>query len=118
MPVEVTARHMRAKDAIHTYAEAKAQDLMDRFPGVEHVHVILDQEKHANVVEVVVQAKRHVHVEAKDSSDNLRTALDAAIDKAEKQLRKVMDKVHDHRVKGVGKAAAKPEAGDLEGGIL
>lgn len=118
MPVEVTARHMRATDAIHAYAEAKAQELMDSFPRIEHVHLILDQEKRTNVVEVIIQARRHVHVEAKEASENLRAAIDAAVEKAEKQLRKVVDKVHDRRVKGVKKAAAVSAAGDIEGGIL
>lgn len=117
MPVEVTARHMRATDAIHAYAQEKAQELMDNFPGIEHVHVILDQEKRSNVVEVIIQARRHVHVEAKEASENLRAAIDAAVDTAEKRLRKVVDKVHDRRVKGAKKAAA-PAAGDIEGGIL
>jgi len=69
------------------------------FPGVEHVHVILDVEKHRHEAEVVVQAKGHIHVEAEESSSDMANSIDVAFERAEKQLRKLRDKIHEHRVK-------------------
>jgi putative sigma-54 modulation protein len=99
MPIEITVRHKRLPSAVHEYAESKAQELMESFPHVEHVHVIIDEERRDRVVEVVVQAKKHVRIEAEDAEPNIRAATDLAFAKAEKQLRKVHDKVHDRRVK-------------------
>jgi putative sigma-54 modulation protein len=97
MSVDVTARHMHASDPLQNYARAKGEKLIDEFPRVEHVHIILDREKRRNIVEIVVQAKNRIRVEAEESSENVRAAVDLATDKAEKQLRRLRDKVQEHR---------------------
>ena len=95
MSIEVTARHIRVDAEVQDYARGKAQLIADEFPRVEYVHVILDQEKHRNIAEIVVQAKNHIRVEAETSSDSLRGAIDLTFDKAERQLRKQRDRVQD-----------------------
>jgi len=99
MSIEVTARHMNSAPEAKAYAEEKAAKLMEMFPRVEHVHVIMDIEKHRQEAEVVIQAKNHIHVEASESSDDLVNSLDVAFERAERQLRKLREKVQDHRVK-------------------
>ena len=97
MSVEVTTRHMEASDPVRSYAKRKGEELRDAFPGIEHVHIILDAEKRNFFAEVVVQAKNHIRVEAEEHSSTIRSALDIAVDKAEKQLRKHRDKIQDHK---------------------
>ena len=97
MPVEVTARRLEAGADLQAYAKRKGEEVMAAFPGVEHVHVILDHEKHRNIAEVVVQAKHHVRAEATETSDNIRLSIDVAMERVEKQLRRVHDKVRDHK---------------------
>jgi ribosomal subunit interface protein len=97
MSVDVTTRHMESKEEERDYAQEKGDEMMASFPGVEHIHVVLDVVKYLFETEVIVQASKHVRVEATESSDNLRTSIDAAFGKVEKQLRKVSDKAHDHR---------------------
>ncbi len=97
MSIEVTARHLHAR-RIKDYASEKAQILMDEFPRIEHIHVILDAEKHRKRAEVVLQAKNHIRLEADDEQDDLKMALDRAFEKTERQLRKKREKVQDHRV--------------------
>jgi ribosomal subunit interface protein len=101
MSIEVTVRHMHDADDAQALAQEKAQAIKDEFPRVEHVHVILDHEKHRYKAEFFVQAKNHIRVEADDMSDNMRVAIANAALKAEKQLRKLRDKVLDHRPKAV-----------------
>jgi putative sigma-54 modulation protein len=91
---------MEATPAVQEYAREKAQELMADFPRVDHVHIILDKERHLQKAEIVVHAKKHVHAEASESSDNLKASLDLALAKAAKQLRRVQDKKHDHRPHG------------------
>lgn len=97
MSVDVTARHMQVSEEQQRYARSKGEDLMTGFPRVEHVHWILDHEKHRFSAEVVVQAKNHVHAEASEEADDLVAAIDMACGKAEKQLRRLRDKVVDHK---------------------
>ena len=99
MPIEITARHMHATDNLQTYAREQAEQMLEDFPIVEHIHVILDLEKHGILqkAEVVVQVKRHGTMEAAESSENFRASIDAAFEKASKQVQKVTDKGHDHK---------------------
>ena len=97
MAIEVTARHMNATQEVQNYARQKAEAIAEDFPKVEHVHVILDVEKHRCLASVFVQAKRHVRVEAQESSDRMITSIDMAMEKMEKQLSRLRDKTHDHK---------------------
>jgi ribosomal subunit interface protein len=94
---------MRATPEIQDYARRRAVELMEAFPRIEHVHVILDHQRYLGIAEVVIQAKRHVRVEAACSSDNLKASLDAALAKVEKQLRRGREKTI------VRKVAVKPK---------
>ena len=100
MPIEITSRHMQNTGDMQKFSKEKAQDLLDEFSRIEHIHVILDQEKHRSSAEVIVQAKNHIRLEAEDSSDNMHASITSAFLRAEKQLRKLRDKVMDHRPKG------------------
>ena len=97
MAIEITARHMNMGQEVHDYAQQKSETMLVDFPRVEHIHVILDHQKHMFVGEVVVQGRNHIRIEAEESSDDIMKSLDIAFDRAEKQLRKDRDKVQEHR---------------------
>ena len=97
MPIEVTVRHMATPQQVQDYARRKAEELVEAFPRVEHIHVILDAEKRDLVAEFVVQGKNHIRAEAREAADNLGAAIDSAVEKVEKQLRRQRDKVQDHK---------------------
>ncbi len=97
MPIDVTARHMNARPEVYDHAWSAANKLVEEFPTLEHVHVILDVQKRNKKAEIVVQGKPHLKIEADDTSDNLLVSIDVAADKVERQLRKVRDRVVEHR---------------------
>ena len=114
MSVVVTARHMQDLSAtVQDYARSKGEALEQAFSKVEHVRVILDREKHLNRAEVIVQAKNHNRVEAEHASENIRTSIDAAFDRVERQLRRFQEKVRERRPKA-GEPAAPSAPGDGE----
>ena len=96
MSIEITARHIHITQGFQGEARAQAQELVDLFPRIEHIHVILDLENRDYVAEVVVRAKNHIHVEATETGPHMKAVLDTAMEKAERQLRKLRDKVQDH----------------------
>ena len=98
MPIEVTARHMSASDMLQDYARKRAGEIVDEFPRVEHLHVILNIEKRRQIAEFVVQASNHIRTEASEDTENMRSSIDGAADKIIRQLRKLRDKVQDHKV--------------------
>ena len=96
MSIEITARHMNAPEA-KAHANERAEQLVNEFPRIESIHVILDVEKHRCKAEFVVLAKNHIHLEASETDKEMTVAIDRAFDHTEKQLRKLRDKVQDHR---------------------
>jgi len=97
MPIEITARHMEATDRMQDYARRKADELVEAFPRIEHMHVILAVEKQRHIAEVVVQAKNHLRAEAKEESDTMMASIDGAMSKIERQLQRFREKIHDHK---------------------
>lgn len=97
MSVEVTARHMEATDGMQEYARRKGEELIESFPRIEFVHVVLDLEKHRNRAAFVIQAKGKIRTEAEETSDNMKASIDLAVEKIETQMRRVQDKLSDHK---------------------
>ena len=96
MSIEITARHMNAPEA-KAHANERAEQLVEEFPRIESIHVILDVEKHRCQAEFVVLAKNHIHIEASETDKDMTVAIDRAYARSEKQMRKLRDKVQDHR---------------------
>lgn len=99
MQVSVTGRHVDITDGLREHIYTKLQRELDDFPRITSVHVIVAVEKHRHIAEVIIQAPAHVRVEARDEGDNLYLAIDGAVEKAARQLRKQMAKLHDHRAR-------------------
>ena len=98
MSIDITIRHTDALADVQEMAEREAAALMQNFPSIEHVHVIMDVERRRrHIAEVIVQGKNKIRFEAKESSDNMRLSLTAAMEKVAKHLGKVREKVHDHK---------------------
>lgn len=92
MPIEVTIRHLNASHGLKEYAEKRAAKLVEQFPRVESVHVIVDMQRHLYESEFVVQQKGMTAVGAKEHADSARAVIDTAAARAEKQLRKTRTK--------------------------
>jgi putative sigma-54 modulation protein len=97
MTVDITARHMEATPALQEYARRKAEGLKEDYPRVESIHVILDVQKHLHIAEVVVQARNRFRSEAAEKAETMKAAIDAAVDKTERQLSRLRDRVQDHK---------------------
>ena len=100
MQINVTCRHMDPTDTIRQFAQEKIESQLADFPRVQTVHVIMDVEKYRHIAEVVVHAKNHIHIEAKEVSDDMYVSIDKAVEKVAKQLRRLRDKVTDHKTRG------------------
>ena len=92
MPIEVTIRHLNADAGLKEYAELRAEKLMQEFPRVESVHVIIGVQRHLYEAEFVVQQKGLTAVGAKEHAANASAVIDTAAARAEKQLRKTLSK--------------------------
>ena len=97
MAIEITGRHVDVTDSMREYAGKRLNKLVDEFAKVDNVHVILDVQKYVHIAEVIVHMGRQVRVEAKASTENMYASIDEVVDKVEKQLRRSIDKRHEHK---------------------
>ncbi len=102
MIVNVTGRHVEISDTLREHVESRLQAEFEGFPRIESVHVILMSEKHRRVAEIVAQVPHHGIVEAKHESGDMYASIDAAIEKAAVQLRKWVEKRHEHKAAKLG----------------
>ncbi|MDK2857961.1 MAG: putative sigma-54 modulation protein [Verrucomicrobiota bacterium] len=99
MQVHITGRHIEITNGIRDHVYEKVERTLKDFPRVEDVRVILDLQKLDHFAEVLVQGK-DLHVETKADAENMYKAIDDALDKAERRLRKLREKVKDHHPHG------------------
>jgi len=114
--ISVTGRHMEITDAIRDYTHGKLQHALAEFPRIESVHVILDVEKYRHMAEVVVQAPNHIRVDARHESDDMYASIDSAVEKTEKQLHKLWDKMQDHKSREkLGRLESEAQVSEQQG---
>ncbi len=97
MSIEVTVRHLEISDTLQQFAHEKAEKLMRAFEPVEFVRLVLDKDGPFYLSEAFVQGGRHMNAEAKHRDADMITAINVAVDRAETQLRKQMEKWHEVR---------------------
>lgn len=97
MTINITSRHADISDTLKDHVDAKLTTILAAYPQVEYTHVIMDIQKFRQIVEVVVQGKHHLRIEAREESDDMYASVDKVVDKVNRQLRRWQDKVVDHK---------------------
>ena len=98
MDITISARHS-------TLTEAEKQNAVDsvaaRFAdlpiNIISISVVLDTQGSRSIAEIVVNAKNDVTATAKVEDFDLNKALDAAVQKAENQISKHLEKRKNHK---------------------
>ncbi|HRR33883.1 MAG TPA: ribosome-associated translation inhibitor RaiA [Kiritimatiellia bacterium] len=103
MPIEVTIRHQNAAPGLKEYAELRAAKLMEQFPKIGSVRVVVDVQRHLYEAEIIVQQKNLTAVGTKEHADSARAVIDTAAARVEKQLRKMLNKRADLHTRNTDK---------------
>ncbi len=99
--INITTRHIdNLSDTVKDHVHAKLNVFFQEYPRIEYIHVILDVQKFRQIAEVVVQAKDHVRIEAKEVTDDMIKSIDSVVDKVDRQLRRSREKTVDHKISG------------------
>ena len=96
MNVTTTFRHMEQSEALKAYAEEKLERIKKYIDGPVTVHVYFAVEKIRHIVEIVISA-RGLNTKATDATHDMYAAIDAVIDKIERQLKRYKEKLKDHK---------------------
>lgn len=95
MQLNLTGHHVEITDALRDYVTSKLERLERHFDHVTNVHVILSVEKLRQKAEATINMKgNNIFAECED--ENMYAAIDALIDKLDRQVRKHKEKVTDH----------------------
>jgi ribosome hibernation promoting factor len=111
MQVMVTFRHVEPTEGLRQHAEDKVQRVHKYLRRPIEAHVILSVEKQRHIAEVQLSAN-HLNVTATEETDDLYSAIDLAMSKIERQVKKHTAKYKDH--KGANNNAPGLAAGNAE----
>lgn len=96
MQINMVARHLVLTPALTDYVRKKVEKCERYFDNVVWVQVILSVEKYRQLAEIILHAGKTTF-RAKEESTDLYAAIDLAMEKIEKQLRKYKEIVKVHR---------------------
>ncbi|PWG65207.1 ribosome hibernation-promoting factor, HPF/YfiA family [Sediminicurvatus halobius] len=95
MQIDVTGHHVEITDALRDYVHEKFQRLERHFDNVVDVHVILTVEKVAKKAEATL-ALSGAKLFADALQEDMYAAIDALVDKLDRQVVKHKEKRTDH----------------------
>ena len=95
MNLQITGHHLEVTPALREYVTTKLDKVTRHFDHVIDVNVVLAVEKLKQTAEVTVHVRgKDIHVASEDS--DLYAAIDALVDKLDRQILKYKQKVQDH----------------------
>lgn len=96
MQLSLSGHHVDITDAIRDYTNTKFDKIKRHFDKVIDVHVILTVEKLDQKAEATIQLNGS-KIFAEDSQENMYAAIDALVDKLDRQVVKHKEKLNAHR---------------------
>ncbi len=95
MQMIITGHHVEVSPALRAYVTEKMQRLSRHFDHVISIDVILNVEKHDQIAEATVNAGGRT-LFATDKALDMYAAIDGLIDKLDRQIRRLKQKLRDH----------------------
>ncbi len=113
MKISVTFRNAEGENWQKEYVDDRLKKMKKYIDRPVEAHVVLSVEKFRNVAEVNLMADG-LNVNAKEESKDMHLAIDNAIEKIERQLKKHKEKIRGHktnptRSEGIAAVSGLPE---------
>jgi putative sigma-54 modulation protein len=93
---------MEISEAVKSYAEEKIKRIKKYLPDPIDVHVILEVEKIRHSAEITI-VTNGITIYAEEETQDMYSAIDAVIDKIERQVKRYKDKIKRKKVHHGGK---------------
>jgi putative sigma-54 modulation protein len=103
MELIITGKHIDIDETLKAYAESRFQKLADAYPKLTSARVILTKERNLQVAEAHIYGK-HMTLNASEKSKDMAVSIDSVVDKLERQLRKHLERMHEHRAMHLAEA--------------
>ena len=98
MDIKITSKLDNITQETKDYAVDKAEKLQ-KYYKLRKVEILMTMEGEKYQVEIVVSPEKGGTIVAQSISEEWFSAIDSTIDKVERQLRRLKDKVKSHRLK-------------------
>jgi putative sigma-54 modulation protein len=96
MEVTVNFKNIKSSDKLKDYIEKKLNRVDKLFDKPTEARVVFSKEKEIRIVDInLIGSKLNIHV--KETGENMRPTIDLAVDKLKSQLKKLREKIYDHR---------------------
>jgi len=97
MEIQITSRHgNKASQTLQETITAEMQKLEKYYEKITSCHVILDSEHVDKTVEITMNTQGH-QIVGNAKAENIGKAIDASIEKVERQLKKLNEKIKNHK---------------------
>jgi putative sigma-54 modulation protein len=96
MQITTTFRHMESSEALKTYAQEKLEKVQKYIDEPIVAQVFLTVEKIRHIAEITITAKG-ITMKASEETNDMYAALDAVVDKIERQLRRYKERIKEHK---------------------
>lgn len=96
MHIKVDGRHVEVTESMHDYIQTKMSRIERHFDHLVDVHVVLAVEKQRQMAEATIHvAGNDIHAHSED--EDMYAAIDALLDKLDRQIKKHKEKLTKHR---------------------
>lgn len=95
MQINITGHHIDITNALRDFVQEKFSRLERHFDNMTSVHVILNVEKDRKNAEATIHVSQgNIFADARD--EDMYAAIDALVDKLDRQLKKHKEKLTNH----------------------
>ncbi len=102
MQLDVTGHHVDLTDSLREYVASKLEKIERHFDQVTDVHCILTVEKLRQKAEATVSVNG-AKIYADATEEDMYAAIDALVDKLDRQVKKYKEKLSDHHARDANK---------------
>ena len=102
--ISVTFRHLEATPSLKKYAKEKVSKVKQFFGSKNEISIVLSSEKHRYMADITLKAKK-ITINAKEETDDMYSAIDLAVDKLDRQMKKYKEKIKHHKVNTIPREA-------------
>jgi putative sigma-54 modulation protein len=95
MQISLTGQHVEVTTSLHDYVTSKMERLERHFDQVTNVHVVLSVEKQRQKAEATIHVNGAT-IFADAENEDMYAAIDALVDKLDRQVKKYKEKRSDH----------------------
>jgi putative sigma-54 modulation protein len=96
MEIQITSRHSKASASLQETITEELKKVGKYYDKISSCHVVLDSEGVEKVAEITMNTLGH-QVVATSKAENIGKAFDEALEKTERQLKKLNAKIKDHK---------------------